>query len=337
MSSMCFGFIAVQRYAFFLNGQNNMFIFILDFFVSLQKIMKTIFFYFWLFLALGLTTVILYSCSKDKSVTDISLDKSTLTLAINKDYTLTATVTPDNATEKVVMWSSDNETVATVVNGKVTAIAEGKAKITAKAGNHTAICIVTVNNDIVENDSLSDTGIIINGIKWATRNVDAPGTFAAKPENTGMFYQYSRNVGWSTTDPLINSNGGTTWNSIIPTTDFWDRANDPSPTGWRAPTYEEIETLFETDEVDYEWTTENEVRGGRFTDRTSGNSIFLPAAGYRSDVAGSLTLVGTWGIYWSATTRCGCTNARFMRFESSQLTWSTLNRRNGFSLRSVAE
>ena len=47
--------------------------------------------------------------------------------------------------------------------------------------------------------------VIINGVKWATCNVDAPGTFAAAPESAGMFYQWNRKIGWSATDPM----GGT--------------------------------------------------------------------------------------------------------------------------------
>jgi hypothetical protein len=55
-------------------------------------------------------------------------------------------------------------------------------------------------------------GVLINGVIWATSNVDAPGTFAKNPEDTGMFYQWNRKIGWSTSDPMTNSDGGTTWN-----------------------------------------------------------------------------------------------------------------------------
>ena len=43
-----------------------------------------------------------------------------------------------------------------------------------------------------------ETGVEINGVTWATRNVDAPGTFAAKPEDMGMFYQWNSKVSWTT-------------------------------------------------------------------------------------------------------------------------------------------
>jgi len=44
--------------------------------------------------------------------------------------------------------------------------------------------------------------------------VDAPGTFAAKPEDAGMLYLWNRKIGWSDSAQLINSNGGTTWDNI---------------------------------------------------------------------------------------------------------------------------
>ena len=78
------------------------------------------------------------------AVTSITLDKTTLSLAIGESYTLTATVKPDNATDKTVTWSTSDSKVATVSNGKVTAVKAGTAKITAKAGDKTATCTVTV-------------------------------------------------------------------------------------------------------------------------------------------------------------------------------------------------
>ena len=80
-------------------------------------------------------------------VTGVSLNKSTLTLTEGNSETLTATITPANATDKTVTWSTSDANIATVSNGKVTAIAEGSATITVKTkdGNKTATCSVTVN------------------------------------------------------------------------------------------------------------------------------------------------------------------------------------------------
>ena len=83
----------------------------------------------------------------EKVVTSVSLNKNTLELYAGQSETLIATVTPDDATNQNVTWSSDNEAVATVDNsGKVTAVTAGEANITVKTedGNYTASCKVQV-------------------------------------------------------------------------------------------------------------------------------------------------------------------------------------------------
>ena len=80
-------------------------------------------------------------------VTGVSLNKDSLTLVEGGTATLTATITPNNASNKSVTWSSDNESVATVnATGEVTAIGAGTATITATTvdGGKTATCTVTV-------------------------------------------------------------------------------------------------------------------------------------------------------------------------------------------------
>ena len=81
------------------------------------------------------------------SVTGVTLDKSTLTLAVGKSKTLTATVAPPNATNKAVKWSSSDTAIAAVDDsGKITAVAPGEATITVTTadGGFTAACVVTV-------------------------------------------------------------------------------------------------------------------------------------------------------------------------------------------------
>ena len=80
------------------------------------------------------------------SVTGVSLDKATLELFTGGSATLTATVQPDDATNKNVTWKSDNANVATVQNGTVNAVGAGEATITVTTedGNKTATCAVTV-------------------------------------------------------------------------------------------------------------------------------------------------------------------------------------------------
>lgn len=82
------------------------------------------------------------------SVTGVSLDKNELSLSEGDKATLTATVTPSDATNQNVTWTSDNTDVATVSDaGLVTAIAVGTANITVTTedGAHTATCAVTVS------------------------------------------------------------------------------------------------------------------------------------------------------------------------------------------------
>ena len=77
-------------------------------------------------------------------VRSVTLSKSELTLFEGDSETITATVKPDDATDKSVTWSSSDATIASVENGEVTAVKEGSATITAKAGDETASCKVVV-------------------------------------------------------------------------------------------------------------------------------------------------------------------------------------------------
>ena len=85
------------------------------------------------------------------NATGVTLNKTSTTIAVGASETLTATVTPDNATFKEVTWKSSNEAVATVdANGKVTGVAAGTATITATTaieGSKKATCTVTVSAD----------------------------------------------------------------------------------------------------------------------------------------------------------------------------------------------
>ena len=102
-------------------------------------------------IAICLAATIMFSaCSKedDKTipVSAVTLSRTTDTLTVGSTLPLTPTVTPDVATNKAVTWKSSAETVATVNNGLVTAVAPGTATITVTTseGNKTAVCTVTV-------------------------------------------------------------------------------------------------------------------------------------------------------------------------------------------------
>jgi uncharacterized protein (TIGR02145 family) len=137
--------------------------------------------------------------------------------------------------------------------------------------------------------------VLINGVHWATCNVAAPGAFAENPENAGMFYQWNRKVA------LPVRGKATNWDKNPSSGTTWKKENDPSPEGWRVPTFDEIKTLLDEDKVNNEWTTVNGINGRRFTDKANKNSIFLPAAGGRFDYGGNLANTGTGGFYWAST------------------------------------
>ncbi len=90
-------------------------------------------------------------------VSSITLDKSSASLKVGETVTLSATVNPSDATDKTVTWTTSDATVATVSNGVVTAKKLGTATITAKAGEKTATCSITVIPTPVTSITLSKT------------------------------------------------------------------------------------------------------------------------------------------------------------------------------------
>jgi len=182
-----------------------------------------------------------------------------------------------------------------------------------------------------------ETGVIINGIIWATRNVDMPGTFADNPEDAGMFYQWNRPIGWSSTDPMVSSEGTTLWNTDDMEGEKWEKENDPCPIGWRVPISEELQTLRNTTYVTSTWTTENGVNGRWFTDIVSSTSIFLPAAGSRANNDGGLGSVGKNGGYWSSTRTNGVGGAHSLGFAETFTEILTLSGNIGRCVRCVKD
>ena len=123
---------------------------------------------------------VIFSCKKENSqsrigtvaVTDVTLDKTTLNIAVGGTETLTATLSPDNATNKSVTWESSNSALATVdANGKIAAIKAGDATITVitKDGHKTASCAVTVTQS---QSNIPVTGVFLSNS--AVLNIEEP-------------------------------------------------------------------------------------------------------------------------------------------------------------------
>ena len=127
-------------------------------------------------------------------VSSVSLSKTELTLTEGDSETITATVKPDDATDKTVTWTSSDTAVATVEGGKITAVKDGEATITAKAGDKTATCKVTVEKKViaVESVELDKTEIEL------TEGDSATLVATVKPDDAT-----DKSVTWSSSDPEV--------------------------------------------------------------------------------------------------------------------------------------
>ena len=245
-------------------------------------------------------------------VTSITLDKTSLPLAIGSEATLSVTsVLPDNANNKSVTWSSSDSSIATVDNhGKVTAKAKGNAIIKATANDGSG---VSTSCDVLVRKTPCPAGAVDLGLSvyWGTTNIGA-----SKPKDYGDYYAWGEtttksNYSWSTYEfsPGINQNFplykyntsisfGTVDNkTVLDPKD--DVAHVKLGANWRMPTDAEWTEL--RTKCTWTWVTNYNGTGinGRLVTATNGNSIFLPAAGdrYGTDLFG----VGSNGYYWSSS------------------------------------
>ena len=251
-------------------------------------------------------------------VESVSLDKTEYTFnTIGNTLTLTATVLPADATDKSVSWSSDKEAVVTVdAYGRVTAKGNGKATITVttKDQGKSATCVITVAQFVFAEKV--DMGIKTSDGKtlyWSTRNLCKSG-FVNSPEDYGDYYAWGEtepkeNYSWSTykfgtssSGPFSKYNTISSYGSIDNKTVLEpedDVASVKLGGKWRMPTDAEWTKL--RTKCTWTWTTNYNGTGvkGRIVTATNGNSIFLPAAGYR--LATDLYNVGSRGFYWSSS------------------------------------
>lgn len=284
---------------------------------------------------------------KKVEVTGITLSETSLTLLIDEEKTLTATVTPDNATDKTVTWSSDDESVASVSNGKVKGLAEGSATITAKAGNKTATCSVTVTRPEpgpVSTEKMVDLGLP-SGVKWAGWNVGA-----TKPEEFGDYfswgetkpkdsywqdnYKYGVINKYGTPDVIYKYNVNEEYGVVdgrTRLTSMDDAAYVNWGSEWRMPTDEEkTELLANTTHTE---GTYNEVPGWIFTSKINNVSIFFPATGIMDQTRSYYTYEET--IFWTATLRTN--DPRMAHIACNWIEDSSLLHEAGFEMDPQAE
>lgn len=146
------------------------------------------------------------------------------------------------------------------------------------------------NHGTINGHEYIDLGLP-SGLKWATCNVGAN-----KPEDYGNYYAWGET---KTKSSYTQSNSVTYGNknfSDIGGDSQYDAAQANWGGTWRLPTRAELEEL--EDKCTWTWTMQNGVKGYKVTG-PNGNSIFLPAAGYRYGT--SLCSGGYYGYYWSST------------------------------------
>lgn len=130
------------------------------------------------------------------AVTGVSLNKTALSLIEGESESLTATVAPDNATNKVVSWKSSDESVASVADGKVTAIKAGNATITVTTadGGKTATCSVTVDAKTIPATSIKLDKTTLGLVEGESETLKATVT----PDNAT-----NKEVIWESTDNAV--------------------------------------------------------------------------------------------------------------------------------------
>ena len=184
-----------------------------------------------------------------------------------------------------------------------------------------------------------------DGLKWATTNV---GGF--NPEDYGDYFAWGEitpkdNYSWSTykwgtssttlTKYVMDEAYGTVDGcpQLVGASNYTDDAAFANwGASWRMPTYDEWGTLLAN--CTNEWTTENGVYGRKLTSKSTGNSIFLPAAGLR--IGTDLDAMGEDGLYWSSTRHRSDMYSYGMDFDADGVyTIGGYARYCGFSIRPV--
>ena len=251
-----------------------------------------------------------YRTAPSQPVTEIRIAGQIPPLFEGEAITLTAEVYPQDADNPAVVWTSSDESVVMVSGtGVVTAVGEGTATITCTALDGlgaSATCEVTVVSHFYNNGhEYIDLGL---SVKWATMNIGASapeeygdyfawGETAAKTDYSWSTYKWWKDSSETLTKYYIISNSSLVLPDNKTQLELADDAAYVNWGGtWRMPTDAELTEL--CTKCTWTWTSLNGVNGMKVAG-PSGNSIFLPAAGYRYDT--SLNGAGSYGHYWSSS------------------------------------
>ena len=134
-------------------------------------------------------------------VSSVSLDKTSVELTEGDETTLTATVNPDNATNKNITWNSSDNSVATVVNGKVTALKAGTTiiTVTTEDSGKTATCEVKVNAKTVEPEVIPVSSVSLDKTSVElTEGDETTLTATVNPDNAT-----NKNITWNSSDNSV--------------------------------------------------------------------------------------------------------------------------------------
>ena len=194
--------------------------------------------------------------AKAVGVTDVTLDKTELTLTEGETETLTATVRPDNADNRKVTWSSDKTEVATVGgDGRVTALKAGEAvvTVTTEDGGRTATCKVTVKAKAVP-----VTGVEVN--PWAV-TLSVRGTsklsYTIRPADAT-----NQNVKWESESPSVATvdSEGNVQGVAAGTAKICVTTEDGGFKSYCTVTVKKAESKFEVGGLWYEYFGQNKAR-----------------------------------------------------------------------------
>ena len=202
--------------------------------------------------------------------------------------------------------------------------------------------------NIEDNHEYVDLGLP-SGLLWATCNVgaNAPEEYGdyfawgeTQPKDCYDWSNYQHCMGSNITLTKYCNNSSYGYNSYTDNLTILQPGDDAATanwgSGWRMPTGAEWQELYNN--CTWVWTTQNGVNGRCFTG-PNGNSIFLPAAGYRN-YEGSLYLADSIGYYWSSwfcTHQGHPSQAWYFHFDSDYCTMHYVYRNNGQPVRAVRE